>query len=307
MGDPCGIGPEVIARAVPQMRRIRDAAFFIFGDAGVLFRYGFRQSGNISLIDQENEGAKFFKPGAPSVAGARASIGYLDAAVAWIKRGEAQALVTGPISKENVKKCGFRWPGHTEFLAHAFGVERVEMVFVSASLKVVLLTRHLSLKKAINALTRERIIGCGSTVYDLLKYSFKICDPKIAVCGLNPHAGESGLFGNEEKIVIIPAIKKLAKKYKGHFSGPYPADTVFYRASKGEFNLVVATYHDQGLIPFKLLEFGAGVNLTAGLPIIRTSPVHGTAFDIAGKNIACPGSMIAAIRLASKLARNTSR
>ncbi|HAJ56898.1 MAG TPA: 4-hydroxythreonine-4-phosphate dehydrogenase PdxA [Candidatus Omnitrophica bacterium] len=307
MGDPCGIGPEVIAKAASQMSRIRHAAFFIFGDKGLLSGCGLKGARNIFLADIKNGSGEVFEPGVPSLAGARASLRYLDAAVAFIKRKCAGALVTGPISKEGVRKCGFRWQGHTEFLADAFGVKRVEMVFVSERMKVVLLTRHLSLKKAIKALSREHIYDCGRLMFDLLKNNFKIPGPRIAVCGLNPHAGESGLFGDEEDLIIRPAIKKLGRKYRGCFFGPYPADTVFYNVSKGGFDLVMAMYHDQGLIPFKLLSFDSGVNLTAGLPIIRTSPVHGTAFDIAGKHKACPGSMIAALRLAAGLAANGRR
>lgn len=307
MGDPCGIGPEVLAKALLKMRRIKDAAFFIFGDGRVLSRHGFRSSGNTTLIDLKDGAVGLFEPGVPSAEAARASLAYLNSALAWIKRGKAQALVTGPISKESVVKAGFPWPGHTEFLAHAFGTRHVEMVFISASLKVVLLTRHLALKKAIATLKQNDIIRCGRLSYDLLKKDFKISNPRIAVCGLNPHAGEAGLFGQEEKKIILPALQRLEKACGKHFFGPLSADTVFIRASQGEFDLVMAMYHDQGLIPFKLLEFCAGVNLTAGLPIIRTSPVHGTAFDIAAQRVAHPGSMIAALKLAYGLTKNRSR
>ncbi len=301
MGDPCGIGPEVILRSFPVMRRIRDTVFFIFGNTGSL-SLRTKLPSNINLMDVPKEWGGHFKPGHPNSASAAASIAYLRSAVDYIKIFSADALVTGPISKEAVKKHGFRWGGHTEFLADVFSVKRVEMVFVSESLKVVLLTRHLSLKRAIASLNSRNIFECGSMMIKLLKDNFRIRNPKVAICGLNPHAGEFGLFGNEEDRIIKPAIKQLNKKFDGNFYGPFPADTVFLRAKNGEFDIVMAAYHDQGLIPFKLLEFDSGVNLTAGLPVIRTSPVHGTAFDIAAKRNSSPGSMIAAIRLASRLA-----
>lgn len=308
MGDPCGVGPEVIAGAASQMRRIRHTAFFIFGDEKLLAGYGLKKARNIFLVDIKNRSRNVFVPGVPSIAGARASLEYLNAAVAFVKSKDIKALVTGPISKEYVKKCGFRWPGHTEFLADAFGKKRVEMVFVSERVKVALLTRHLSLKNAIGALSRKGIFDCGSLIFGLLKDNFNIIKPRIAVCGINPHAGEAGLFGKEEETIIRPGIKKLNQRYGGCFFGPYPADTVFCNVSRGEpFDLVIAMYHDQGLIPFKLLNFDSGVNVTAGLPVIRTSPVHGTAFDIAGKHKANPGSMISALRLASELAVNGRR
>jgi 4-hydroxythreonine-4-phosphate dehydrogenase len=304
MGDPCGIGPEVLAKALLKVRRIKDAAFFIFGDGRVLSRHGFRPSGNITLVDIKEGPIRSLRPGVPCAQAARASLAYLESAVAWLKQGKARALVTGPISKESVVEAGFSWPGHTEFLAHAFGSRHVEMVFVAESLKVVLLTRHVALKEAIASLKQDAIIACGRLSYELLKKDFKISHPRIAVCGLNPHASEAGLFGQEEKKIIAPACRRLNKILGKHFFGPLPADTVFTRASEGAFDLVMAMYHDQGLIPFKLLEFRAGVNLTAGLPIIRTSPVHGTAFDIAARRVAHSGSMVAALQLAYELTKN---
>lgn len=307
VGDPCGIGPEVVSKALPCMRRVQDAAFFVFGDQRTLERSGFVPQPNVAVFDIRLDPACEFRLGRPTEAGARASILYLQAAVAAIKNGDLDALVTGPISKEFVKKAGFAWPGHTEFLSSAFGARRVEMVFISEKMKVALLTRHVALADVRRSLNKKNIFECGLIVLDLLKKDFKVRDPRIAVCGLNPHAGESGLFGSEESRIIKPALLALNKRSGCHFYGPYAADTVFYRAVRGEFDMVLALYHDQGLIPFKLLEFEGGVNLTAGLPFVRTSPVHGTAFDIAGKGRADPSSMIAAIKLACQLGRNRAR
>ncbi len=304
MGDPSGIGPEVLVKALKHMGRMQDAAFFIAGDAFVLKRYGLTSMPSVTVIDLKNINSSSFKPGTPTKKSALASIDYLKAAVSLIKKGDADCLVTAPISKENVSGSGFSWPGHTEFLANAFDRSQVEMVFVSERLKVVLATRHMALKKVPGALSKKRITECAGLTLKLLRDNFKIKDPKVAICGLNPHAGEAGLFGNEEKAVIAPAVKALNVKWGRHFYGPYAADTLFKKAYDGGFDMVVAMYHDQGLIPFKLMEFQEGVNLTAGLGFIRTSPVHGTAFDIAGKNIADHRPMLSAIRLAYTLTKN---
>lgn len=305
MGDPAGIGPEITARALKGAGRFKDAVFFVAGDAYVLARYGFKKSGNVFLTDLKNITPHAFKPGSPTEETARASLEYLKSAVSQIKEAQAHCLVTAPLSKECVRRAGFPWPGHTEFLAHSFGVSRPEMVFISDVLKVVLVTRHMSLRDAIKSITETKIVRCGEQVLDLLAGKFKIKNPRIAVCGLNPHAGEAGLFGSEEKASIAPAIKKLNKAAGPHFFGPFAADTVFHRARHGEFDLVMAMYHDQGLIPFKMIAFESGVNLTIGLPFVRTSPVHGTAFDIAGKEVADPRSMKAAITLAYQLTKNS--
>lgn len=308
MGEPSGIGPEVVVKALKGLSRIKDAVFFVTGDSFVLSRYGIKSSPNLSLVDINNIIPSRFTPGSPGKESARASLEYLNAAVSLIKRGICQGLVTGPISKEAaVFGAGFLWPGHTEFLAHAFGVKRVAMVFISDRFKVALASRHIALKQAVKGIREEDIFSCAAIALGLLKKYFKVKRPKIAVSGLNPHAGESGLFGREEIEVIAPAIKKLNKSLGEHFFGPFAPDTVFYRAYQGEFDMVIAMYHDQGLIPFKMVEFRQGIHLTAGLPFIRTSPVHGTAFDIAGKNIADHHSMLNAISLAYQLTKNSLR
>ena len=304
LGDPAGVGPEVIVKALKETSRLKDAAFFICGDSGLLHDYGLKPSSHIFVVDPNRERSHLIRPGQPDKNSAILSLNYLQTAVSLLKKGQAQCLMTGPISKENIRRAGFSWPGHTEFLADSFHVRQAEMVFVSDRLKVVLVTRHLSLKNAIDMITAERVVQCGRLMDELLKNKFFIRRPKIAVCGLNPHAGEGGLFGDEEKTRIAPAIKKLNKLCGLHFYGPMPSDTVFQRAYQGQFDLVIAMYHDQGLIPFKMVEFENGVNLTAGLPFIRTSPVHGTAFDIAGKNIARHESTREAILLAYRLTKN---
>lgn len=308
IGDPAGIGPEVVVKAYQSMKdRFHGAVFFLIGDKTVLSRYGWRGRPNVVLVDPGTLVGKAWRPGHPSRATGQASFSYLKTAAIFLRQGLAQGIVTAPISKENIQKAGFSWPGHTEFLAHVAGVKNVEMVFVGERLKVALVTRHVSLAEAIRSVRPERIIACGRIVESMMRQSFGISRPRIAVCGLNPHAGEKGLFGKEEARYILPAIRVLNRSGRARFIGPLPADTVFCQALEGSFDLVVAMYHDQGLAPFKAVSFASGVNVSAGLPFARTSPVHGTAFDIAGKDMADPSSMAAAIRLAVKITENTFR
>lgn len=306
MGDPAGIGPEVIIKSLKDLKNLKSARFIVLGDKEFLCLRGLKQGKNVSVIDTGRLG-RLFLSGRPSKESGRLSFSSLERAVCLLKGGHADCLVTAPISKEAVRLAGFVWPGHTEYLADRFNVKEVEMVFISNILKTVLVTRHLALKEVVRCIKRRRIIKCGGSVFGLLKDSFKIRNPRVAVCGLNPHAGEAGLFGSEEKQEIIPAVKRLNKIFGNHFFGPFAADTLFCRACKGEFDLVMAMYHDQGLVPFKLLSFDQGVNLTAGLPVIRTSPVHGTAFDIAGKNKANHASMKQAILLTYELSKKRFR
>ena len=307
MGEPCGIGPEVLAKSLKGLSRVKDAVFFVTGDSYVLSSYGIKSSPNVELIGINANTPFPFKPGSPSKESGSASLDYLNAAVSLIKNGTCQGLVTGPISKEAVRSAGFLWPGHTEFLAHAFGAEQVAMVFISERFKVALASRHIALKEVLEDFKKEDIFDCAAISFKLLKKYFKLKRPRIAVSGLNPHAGEAGLFGREDINIIAPAVKKLNQRLGKHFFGPFAPDTVFYRAYRGEFDMVIAMYHDQGLIPFKMVEFCQGVHLTAGLPFIRTSPVHGTAFDIAGKNAADHHSMFNAILAAYQLTKNSLR
>lgn len=307
MGDPAGIGPEVLAGSLARFKKTNGVKFLVAGAGSLFARYHFKKRDDVIFFLPEDPAAANIKPGHPTPYSAQAGIRYLREAVALLKNRQADCLVTGPISKTHVNACGFSWPGHTEYLADAFGVSRVEMVFISRRLKVALVTRHVSVKDALRALSRERIETCGGLVFHMLKNQFKIRRPRIAVCGVNPHAGEGGLFGDEEKDFIAPAVSGLNKAWGKHFWGPYAADAVFRMATEGAFDCVLAMYHDQGLIPFKMAAFETGAHLTLGLPFVRTSPVHGTGFDIAGKKTASAGSMTAALELAVALTKNLRR
>jgi 4-hydroxythreonine-4-phosphate dehydrogenase len=281
VGDPAGIGPEVAAKAAADARVLAVCEPIVY-----------------SPPDPAR-----FTPGVLSAAAGRAAYDVLVRAVDDAKRGEVQAIATAPLNKEAFRLAGLEWSGHTDLLAHLTGAPHVAMMFHSDVLRVVLATVHIALADVPRMLTQsivERTIAL--TARELPRFE-KIA-PRIAVAGLNPHAGEQGLFGREEIEVIGPAIE-ACRRCGVDVSGPWPADTVFVRARRGEFDVVVACYHDQGLIPVKLAAFGQAVNVTLGLPIIRTSVDHGTAFDIAGKGVADPESMIAAVLLAARLARSS--
>jgi len=282
-GDPAGIGPEIARKAAADARVLDACEPVLYGAA---------------------EGAAF-QPGILSGEAGKAAYDAIVRATADAQAGAVAAIATAPINKEALRLAGFPWNGHTDLLAHLTGAPRVAMMFFSDELRVVLATVHVRLADVPKLLTQalvEDIITL--TALELPRFGFAA--PRIAVAGLNPHAGEHGLFGREEEIFIAPAIAR--SRAKGiDVSGPFPGDTVFVRARRGEFDAVVACYHDQGLIPVKLVAFGRAVNVTLGLPIVRTSVDHGTAFDIAGRGIADAGSMIAAVLLAAKLARGPER
>jgi len=279
IGDPAGIGPEITRKALARRELSRRASFLVVG----------------------NE--KSFKPGKPSAKTGKAAIGYINKAVDLIKEGPADALVTAPISKEAINLAGFKWPGHTEYLAHLTKTNKFAMMLAGGPLRVVLATRHIALKDVSKKLNSREIYDVIVLTASYLRKHFKIKNPKIAVCALNPHAGEGGMFSDEEKRIIIPAIKKAGARCSVplHIVGPLPADSLFYNANKGMYDAEIVMYHDQGLIPLKMAARDSGVNITLGLPFVRTSPAHGTAFDIAGKGKADPSSMIAAISMAIKL------
>ena len=278
LGDPAGVGPEIAAKAKRRLQR-----------SVALHWMGSRQN---------------IRAGSPSVVGARQAWWALEESVRLLRAGKIQAVVNGPISKEWMAKAGFRFPGQTEFYARRFGRKEheVTMCMVGPRLRVALATTHMSLRRAIASLTTGAIVRAGVHLAELLK-KMGIARPRIAVCGLNPHAGEGGLFGKEDQKIVGSAMRKLKARTRLPFSGPESADTVFVRAVRGEFDGVVALYHDQGLIPAKLLDFDRTVNVTMGLPVVRCSPDHGTAFGIAGKGKARPDSMIEAVKLAARLAR----
>jgi 4-hydroxythreonine-4-phosphate dehydrogenase len=277
LGDPAGVGPEVIDLALASADIPKGFAIEVLGDRGA------------------------GTPGKPDARSAAAALAALDEAVRQLKDGRADAVVTGPVSKEGLQALGFPFPGQTEYFADAFGVADYGMLLTGATLTVGLATIHEPLAKVPELLTVERIVRIGLLTAAFLRRR-GILDPRIAVAGLNPHAGENGAFGDEETRIIRPAIDRLNEAAAGIFTGPAVPDAIFRDAAQGHHDAVVAMYHDQGLIPLKLLDFDTAVNVTLGLPKPRTSPDHGTAFGIAGKNLANPSSMIAAIRLACELA-----
>jgi len=281
-GDPAGIGPEVAAKAAADARVLEACEPVVYGPP---------------------DGVAFV-PGALSAEAGRAAYDVIVRAVGDAQRGVVQGIATAPVNKEAFRLAGLPWSGHTDLLAHLTGSTGVAMLFYSEALRVVLATVHIALAEVPRALTAASLEATIALTAHELPW-FGIERPRIAVAGLNPHAGEHGLFGREEDIAIRPAIE--ACRARGiDVSGPFPGDTVFVRARRGEFDVVVACYHDQGLIPVKLVAFGQAVNVTLGLPIVRTSVDHGTAFDIAGRGIADPESMIAAVLLAAKLANSRS-
>ncbi|MCR4336498.1 MAG: 4-hydroxythreonine-4-phosphate dehydrogenase PdxA [Candidatus Omnitrophica bacterium] len=284
LGDPAGIGPEIVAKALRESSLKKLADFVVIGDPLT---------------------SKRFVAGRPNRLTAAASLNYLQAAIQLLKEKKISALVTAPVCKEAISKLGVPFQGHTEFLAEAFKVKNYEMLFVGKDLRTIIVTRHIPLMKVAARLSIGKIDRTIELAHRSLRDQFRIQRPHIAVCGLNPHAGEHGLIGKEEIDIIIPAIQKARRK-KICVEGPFPADTLFSPRIGKKYDVVIAMYHDQGLIPIKTMEFENLVNLTIGLPFVRTSPAHGTAFDIAGKNKANPASMIAAIRLAAKLSYASS-
>lgn len=303
MGDPSGIGPEIILKSLasPKIRRL--ANFLIIGDHFVLHKTNRRLGvkGPLKIIDHKNVSQKGFKFGQVNKAYGRASIEYLKTALSVIEANKQCALVTAPISKEAINKAGFHYSGHTEFLSKATKTSKFAMVLIGGPLRVALLTRHISIKDVPRSISQKNIIDVITLTHTFLAGYLNKKYPKIAVASLNPHGGEGGIFGDEEKKIILPAIIKAKKKYK-NVHGPLPSDAVFYDAYRGKVDGVLCMYHDQGLIPLKMIARDKGVNITLGLPFIRTSPDHGTAFNIAGKNAADPSSMTEAIKTAVKLA-----
>lgn len=284
MGDPRGIGPEVVRKALADREVQKACSILIFGDT---IYYDWKRAKKLT----------------PEQSGKLAGY-WVEQAASSAIRGHIDAIATAPISKENLNLGGYKYPGHTEFLAKLAKQhpDDVRMMMAGAKLKTVLTTIHEPLAAVPKKLTIKHIFKTIAITRDGLQRWFKIKNPRIAVAALNPHAGEAGMFGHEEKGRIIPAIKR-AQAQGWKVSGPYPADTVYHRGVKGEFDCVVSMYHDQGLIPVKLLHFEDAVNITLGLPYVRTSVDHGTAFDIAGKGIADASSMIAAILNAAELTR----
>jgi 4-hydroxythreonine-4-phosphate dehydrogenase len=283
VGDPSGIGPEIAVKAARDPRVLAVCRPILYGP-------------------HTPEDLKPFPVGRINAGAAHAAYDAIVRATADAREGKVAAIVTAPISKEALSVAGYQWRGHTDLLAHLCGTPDVAMMFWSERLRVVLATVHIALSEVPAALTRERVRDIVTLTARSLP-RFGIAAPRLAMAGLNPHAGEHGVMGDEEDRVIRPALDD-ARALGVQVDGPFPGDTVFVRATRGEFDAVIACYHDQGLIPVKLIAFGRAVNVTLGLPIVRTSVDHGTAFDIAGRHIADEGSLVEAILLAARLASN---
>ncbi|QQL44792.1 4-hydroxythreonine-4-phosphate dehydrogenase PdxA [Sulfuriroseicoccus oceanibius] len=276
IGDAAGVGPELVHEAISSGMLPRRVNYRVLGDSSGI------------------------TPGQPTKESALRGYEALQEAVQLLRDGEIQGVVTGPINKAALYDQGFTFPGQTEFFARSFGVEKYAMCLTGPHLTVGLATIHIPLREVPDALTKENIIHVGELLHDFcLKKGHHY--PLIGVAGLNPHAGEDGHLGSEEKEVVIPAVEELNQRFPGVFDGPQAPDTLFYHAYRRDFHAVLCMYHDQGLIPLKMIDFREGVNVTLGLPFVRTSPDHGTAFNIAGQGAARPDSMIAAARLAATL------
>ncbi|RPJ19649.1 MAG: 4-hydroxythreonine-4-phosphate dehydrogenase PdxA [Desulfobacteraceae bacterium] len=323
MGDPAGIGPEVIVKALSDPRIHDLCRPVVFGDRGALNLYvGKRRVPAIREISHPSEALgkprqidliavcsldqDVLTPGIPKREGGEAMVGCIVTAVEMAKTKELSAVVTCPISKALMQRAGYAYEGHTQLIASLTRCRDYVMMLAGKKLRVALVTIHCALKDVPALLSKEKVFKTIRITAGALEQDFGIPKPRIAVAALNPHAGEEGLFGEEEESIIRPAIRK-AKAEGYRVEGPFPADTLFYRAAGGEFDAVVAMYHDQGLIPLKLLHFSDAVNVTLGLPVVRTSVDHGTAYDIAGKDIADPSSLKAAIEMAVQMSRNREK
>jgi 4-hydroxythreonine-4-phosphate dehydrogenase len=319
MGDPAGIGPEVVLKAA--LHKPSSCRLVVLGDVITLAETAQRcnlpltvaawrlgepyptSADLLPIIELSQLAAHDRHPGRPSVGGGEASFHYVEAGIRLALRNDIQGLVTAPISKAIWHASGHAYPGHTELLADLTRTPEVRMMLVGSRLRVILVTTHIALARVPAALTSDRIVQTITMTAEHLTRFHGLSRPRLAVAGLNPHAGEDGAFGDEEARIITPAVQRACITGLDA-KGPFPADSVFIRAVRGEFDGVICLYHDQGLIPLKLLSWEEGVNVTVGLPIVRTSPDHGTAFDIAGQGKADPRSMQAAIALAVEMSRH---
>ncbi|MBM9536420.1 4-hydroxythreonine-4-phosphate dehydrogenase PdxA [Desulfobulbus alkaliphilus] len=321
MGCPAGIGPEILCKLFSEEQMPVAGHAVVIGDQGVLKQAAELvdqppvivpwqpgepiHKGTLPVIQVGQAGDLTVRWGHPNRSTGKAMGRYIEEAVHHIVQGHCSALVTCPIGKKSLREAGYFYPGHTEMLAALTGTAKVRMMMAGPRLKVVLVTIHEPLCRVSQLLSRQEIVECIQTTRHALQRDFAVRHPRIAVAGLNPHAGEASLFGHEEQNIIGPAVAQCAGE--GEVTGPWPPDTVFHHAVSGRFDAVVAMYHDQGLIPFKLLHFHDGVNVTLGLPLVRTSVDHGTAYDIAGKNCADPSSLAAALALAKRIVCNRRR
>lgn len=320
MGDPAGIGPEIIAKAWALRQTEGLAPFFAVGDARAVQRVW---DGPVAAIAGPQDAASIWQealpvlsvndagtitPGAPDVDGARCALHALEAAVGLARSGAASALVTGPVSKAQLYQIGFTDPGQTEFVAERCGIARENAVMMLAGpgLRVVPVTTHVPLAAVSGMLSMDLLVSKGHATARGLQRNFGIDRPRLAFAGFNPHAGEQGAIGREEIDILTPAIARLCAEGVDAV-GPHAADAMFHARARQDYDVALCCYHDQALIPLKTLFFDCGVNMTLGLPIVRTSPDHGTAFGIAGRNMAEPGAMVAAIRLAAEATRQRAR
>ncbi|WP_426609275.1 4-hydroxythreonine-4-phosphate dehydrogenase PdxA [Bradyrhizobium sp. McL0616] len=321
LGEPAGIGPDITIAAWLRRRELNLPAFYLLGDEALVARRARALGADVKIasVSASEAEAAFTdalpvvatgevataEPGKPDGSSAPAALASIRQAVADVCEGRAGAVVTNPIAKSVLYRAGFRHPGHTEFLAELASVDgRVPqpvMMLWSPRLAVVPVTIHVSLREALSQLTSELIVSTVRIVASELKSCFGIAHPRIAISGLNPHAGEDGSLGHEEQTVIAPALKTL-RNDGIDAKGPLPADTMFHEAARNSYDCAVCMYHDQALIPIKTVAFDDAVNVTLGLPFVRTSPDHGTAFDIVGTGKANPASLIAALKLASRMA-----
>ena len=340
LGDPCGIGPEVVTGAWTAVKDQSDLAFGVIGDAGVLEAQGV----TVARIGDLSEASEAFStalpvldrplsvpaiPGQPDVAHAPHIVAWIREGVELCRDGQARALVTAPIAKAVLYGAGFDFPGHTEYLAHLCaknGVEPLPVMMLAAGarlgkvaatfplktattqkdLRVVLATIHTPLARVAGALSTDHLVRIAEITHAALARDFAIAAPRLVMAGLNPHAGEDGKIGREEVDILNPAIARLRGEGIA-IHGPYPADTLFHDEARAGYDAAICMYHDQGLIPLKTLDFWGGVNITLGLPIVRTSPDHGTGFDIAGKGVARTDSFVNALHAADTISRNRAR
>ncbi len=322
MGDPAGIGPEIALKALSKGDPYRFCRPVVIGAVEAMEKAaesfpgprirevsGFEGAGGepgvVDVLPAARLAPDRVLPGVPTPEGGKAMMEAIAAAVEAALRGDLEAVVTCPINKALMRRSGWDFDGHTELLRHLTGAGEVAMMLAGERLRVIPATIHCALAEVPRILTRDKILRAVTLGARALVSDFGIPSPRVAVASLNPHCGEEGLFGTEEERLIAPAVEE-ARSLGIDASGPLPGDTVFYQASKGDFDIVVSMYHDQGLIPLKLLHFSDGVNITLGLPIIRTSVDHGTAYDIAGKGIADPASLEAALRTAASMAARRS-
>ncbi len=322
MGDPVGIGPEIIVSALDDPAIYEYCRPLVLGDPSVmekavklkksgfvinvtdLSENGIYKFGTIDVIPLSCLKEEQVKPASPNAATGKAMLEYIEKAVDLAMDKKIAAMVTCPITKTAMKMAGSKFHGHTELIAERTGTKEYAMMLAGDRLKVILVTIHIPLSKVSETITIENIVKTIGITSDSLKSRFGINDPVIAVAGLNPHAGENSMFGHEEKDIIEPAVK-IAMNQGFNVQGPFPPDTLFYHAVQGRYHGVVCMYHDQGLIPFKMIHFNDGVNTTIGLPIIRTSVDHGTAYDIAWQGIADSSSLKASIKMAVLQANST--